>query len=51
MKSALDQPIGGSVIRPQPIAPDAVTPSGEFELAATDRAALVKTIPILGGQR
>jgi formate hydrogenlyase subunit 6/NADH:ubiquinone oxidoreductase subunit I len=33
------------------VAPGAVTPSGEFELAATDRAALVKTIPILGGQR
>ena len=33
------------------VAPDAATPSGEFELAATDRAALVKTIPILGGQR
>jgi ferredoxin len=32
-------------------APYAVTPSGEFELAVTARAALVKTIPILGGQR
>ena len=32
-------------------APDAVTPSGEFELAATARAALVKKIPIRGGQR
>ena len=29
-------------------APDAVTASGEFELAATDRAALVKRIPLLG---
>jgi len=33
------------------VAPDAVTPSGEFELASTDRAALVKTIPILGEHR
>jgi NAD-dependent dihydropyrimidine dehydrogenase PreA subunit len=33
------------------VAPDAVTPSGEFELAATTRAALIKTIPILGGLR
>ena len=33
------------------VAPGAVTPSGEFELATTDRAALVKTIPIFGGQR
>lgn len=32
-------------------APDAVTPSGEFELAVAARAALIKTIPILGGQR
>ena len=32
-------------------APDAVTPSGEFELAAATRAALVKTIPILGDQQ
>lgn len=32
-------------------APYAVTPSGEFELAATTRAALVKTIPILGDHR
>jgi len=32
-------------------APYAATPSGEFELAATNRAALVKTIPILGEQR
>jgi formate hydrogenlyase subunit 6/NADH:ubiquinone oxidoreductase subunit I len=31
-------------------APHAVTSSGEFELAATARSALVKTIPILGGQ-
>jgi len=30
-------------------APEAVLPSGEFELATTDRAALVKIIPILGG--
>jgi hypothetical protein len=29
-------------------APDAVTPSGEFELATTARPALVKRIPILG---
>jgi formate hydrogenlyase subunit 6/NADH:ubiquinone oxidoreductase subunit I len=28
-------------------APEAVTCSGEFELAATDRAALVKRIPLL----
>jgi formate hydrogenlyase subunit 6/NADH:ubiquinone oxidoreductase subunit I len=33
------------------VAPYAVLPSGEFELATADRAALVKTIPILGGQR
>lgn len=33
------------------VAPNAVTPSGEFELATTDRAALVKTIPILGEER
>lgn len=33
------------------VAPRAVTPSGEFELATTDRAALVKTIPILGEAR
>jgi flavoprotein len=31
-------------------APHAVFPSGEFELAATARSALVKVIPILGGQ-
>jgi len=33
------------------VAPGSVTPSGEFELAATSRAALVKTIPILGDPR
>jgi hypothetical protein len=33
------------------VAPGSVTPSGEFELAATTRSALVKTIPILGGPR
>ena len=33
------------------VAPGAVVPSGEFELAAADRAALVKVIPILGGPR
>jgi formate hydrogenlyase subunit 6/NADH:ubiquinone oxidoreductase subunit I len=32
-------------------APDAVTPSGEFELATTGRSALVKKIPIRGGTR
>jgi formate hydrogenlyase subunit 6/NADH:ubiquinone oxidoreductase subunit I len=32
-------------------APAAVRPSGEFELAVTARAALIKTIPILGEQR
>ena len=32
-------------------APHAVTSSGEFELAATTRSALVKRIPILGEQR
>jgi ferredoxin len=32
-------------------APYAVRSSGVFELATTDRAALVKTIPILGEQR
>ena len=31
-------------------APDAVTSSGEWELAATARSALVKEIPIGGGQ-
>jgi len=31
-------------------APGAVTASGEFELAATSRAHLVKTIPLAGGQ-
>jgi ferredoxin len=33
------------------VAPHAVTPSGEFELAATARSALIKTIPILGEPR
>ncbi len=33
------------------VAPHAVTPSGEFELAATARSALIKTIPILGDER
>lgn len=28
--------------------PEAVTPSGEFELAATSRSALIKTIPLRG---
>jgi hypothetical protein len=32
-------------------APQAVTPSGEFELAATARAELIKIIPILGDPR
>ena len=32
-------------------APYAVTPSGEFELATTNRTALTKIIPILGDQR
>jgi len=32
-------------------APDAVAPSGEFELAATSRSVLVKEIPIRGGER
>ena len=32
-------------------APDAVTPSGEFELAATARSALVKRIPLRGETR
>jgi ferredoxin len=32
-------------------APDAVTPSGQFELAATSRETLVKQIPILGDER
>jgi hypothetical protein len=31
-------------------APGAVTASGEFELAATDRAHLVKRIPLLGDE-
>ena len=33
------------------VAPLAVTPSGEFELAATARSALTKMIPILGEER
>jgi ferredoxin len=33
------------------VAPHAVTPSGEFELAATTRSALIKMIPIRGDQR
>ena len=33
------------------VAPDAVTSSGEFELTATTRSALIKEIPILGEQR
>jgi hypothetical protein len=32
-------------------APGAVTSSGQFELAATSREALVKQIPIRGGER
>ena len=32
-------------------APDAVTPSGQFELAVTSRETLVKQIPILGDER
>ena len=32
-------------------APDAVTPSGQWELAATSRETLVKQIPILGDAR
>jgi formate hydrogenlyase subunit 6/NADH:ubiquinone oxidoreductase subunit I len=32
-------------------APDAITASGEFELAATARSALVKRIPIRGETR
>ena len=32
-------------------APDAITPSGEFELGATARSALVKRIPIRGETR
>ena len=35
--------------RCQEVAPGAVRPSGEFELATTDRAALIKRIPLLGG--
>jgi formate hydrogenlyase subunit 6/NADH:ubiquinone oxidoreductase subunit I len=33
------------------VAPRAVTSSGEFELAATTRSALIKEIPILGAER
>jgi formate hydrogenlyase subunit 6/NADH:ubiquinone oxidoreductase subunit I len=33
------------------VAPHAVTPSREFELAATARSALIKMIPIRGEQR
>lgn len=33
------------------VAPHAITPSGEFELAATARSVLIKMIPIRGGQR
>jgi ferredoxin len=33
------------------VAPHAVTPSGEFELASTARSALIKLIPILGDER
>jgi ferredoxin len=33
------------------VAPQAVTPSGEFELASTTRSALVKMIPVRGEQR
>jgi hypothetical protein len=33
------------------VAPHAVTSSGEFELAATTRSALIKEIPILGAER
>lgn len=32
------------------VAPHAVTPSGEFELASTTRPALIKLIPILGDE-
>jgi formate hydrogenlyase subunit 6/NADH:ubiquinone oxidoreductase subunit I len=35
--------------RCQEVAPGAVRASGEFELAATNRAALIKRIPLLGG--
>jgi formate hydrogenlyase subunit 6/NADH:ubiquinone oxidoreductase subunit I len=35
--------------RCQEAAPEAVTASGEFELAATDRGSLIKRIPLLGG--
>ena len=33
------------------VAPHAVTPSGEFELASTTRPALIKLVPILGDER
>jgi ferredoxin len=33
------------------VAPHAVMPSGEFELAATARPTLIKLIPILGDER
>jgi ferredoxin len=33
------------------VAPHAVRPSGEFELASTARSALIKLIPILGDER
>jgi formate hydrogenlyase subunit 6/NADH:ubiquinone oxidoreductase subunit I len=33
------------------VAPHAVTPSGEFELATSSRSALIKEIPILGEHR
>jgi len=33
------------------VAPRAVAPSGEFELASTARPALIKLIPILGDER
>ena len=33
------------------MAPRAVRPSGEFELAVTTRSALIKLIPILGDER
>jgi dissimilatory sulfite reductase (desulfoviridin) alpha/beta subunit len=33
------------------VAPHSVTPSGQFELAATIRSALIKEIPILGAER
>jgi formate hydrogenlyase subunit 6/NADH:ubiquinone oxidoreductase subunit I len=33
------------------VAPHAVAPSGEFELASTARSALIKLIPIIGDER